>query len=74
NPSVLNKNTIQTPPQNDRRILHIQTLNTTQNHIIQTIQQTLQIQQHPTHKPQLPHNQLNQLQQHFKHHLLPIPK
>ncbi|WP_186298228.1 toxic anion resistance protein, partial [Staphylococcus capitis] len=37
NPSILNQNPIQTPTQNHPPIVHIHTLKTTQNHIIQTI-------------------------------------
>ena len=71
---MLKKNTIETAVENERGIVDIETLKTTQNDIIETIEQTLQIQEDGRQKRQVAEKELNELEQDLKQHLLAMRK
>ena len=70
NASMLKENAIETAAENERGIVDIETLKTTQNDIIETIEQTLQIQEDGRQKRQVAEKELNELEQDLKQHLL----
>ncbi|MCO6227787.1 toxic anion resistance protein [Staphylococcus epidermidis] len=74
NASMLKKNAIETAAENERGIVDIETLKTTQNDIIETIEQTLQIQEDGRQKRQVAEKELNELEQDLKQHLLAMRK
>lgn len=74
NASMLKQNAIETATENERGIVDIETLKTTQSDIIETIEQTLQIQQDGRQKRQAAEKELNGLEQDLKHHLLSMRK
>lgn len=74
NASMLKKNAIETAAENERGIVDIETLKTTQNDIIETIEQTLQIQEDGRQKRQVAEKELNELEQDLKQHLLTMRK
>ncbi|WP_462130376.1 toxic anion resistance protein [Staphylococcus epidermidis] len=74
NASMLKKNAIETAAENERGIVEIETLKTTQNDIIETIEQTLQIQEDGRQKRQVAEKELNELEQDLKQHLLSMRK
>ena len=67
---MLKENAIETAAENERGIVDIETLKTTQNDIIETIEQTLQIQEDGRQKRQVAEKELNELEQDLKQHLL----
>ena len=74
NASMLKQNAIETATENERGIVDIETLKTTQNDIIETIKQTLQIQQDGRQKRQAAEKELNGLENDLKQHLLSMRK
>ena len=74
NASMLKQNAIETATENERSIVDIETLKTTQNDIIETIEQTLQIQQDGRQKRQAAEKELNGLENDLKQHLLSMRK
>ena len=74
NASMLKENAIETAAENERGIVDIETLKTTQNDIIETIEQTLQIQEDGRQKRQVAEKELNELEQDLKQHLLAMRK
>ncbi|MBN6784228.1 toxic anion resistance protein [Staphylococcus capitis] len=74
NASMLKQNAIETATENERGIVDIETLKTTQNDIIETIEQTLQIQQDGRQKRQAAEKKLNGLENDLKQHLLSMRK
>lgn len=74
NASMLKQNAIETATENERGIVDIETLKTTQNDIIETIEQTLQIQQDGRQKRQAAEKELNVLENDLKQHLLSMRK
>lgn len=74
NASMLKRNAIETATENERGIVDIETLKTTQNDIIETIEQTLQIQQDGRQKRQAAEKELNGLENDLKQHLLSMRK
>lgn len=74
NASMLKENAIETAAENERGIVDIETLKTTQNDIIETIEQTLQIQEDGRQKRQVAEKKLNELEQDLKQHLLAMRK
>ncbi|MBX5318212.1 toxic anion resistance protein [Staphylococcus caprae] len=74
NASMLKQNAIETATENERGIVDIETLKTTQSDIIETIEQTLQIQQDGRQKRQAAEKELNGLEQDLKQHLLSMRK
>ncbi|WP_367009736.1 toxic anion resistance protein [Staphylococcus capitis subsp. urealyticus] len=74
NASMLKQNAIETATENERGIVDIETLKTTQNDIIETIEQTLQIQQDGRQKRQAAEKELNGLENDLKQHLLSMRK
>lgn len=74
NAAMLKQNAIETATENERGIVDIETLKTTQSDIIDTIEQTLQIQQQGRKKRQAAEQELNHLEQDLKQHLLTMKK
>ncbi|MGW9992108.1 uncharacterized protein YaaN involved in tellurite resistance [Staphylococcus capitis] len=74
NASMLKQNAIETATENERGIVDIETVKTTQNDIIETIEQTLQIQQDGRQKRQAAEKELNGLENDLKQHLLSMRK
>lgn len=74
NASMLKQNAIETAIENERGIVDIETLKATQSDIIETIEQTLQIQQDGRQKRQAAEKELNGLEQDLKQHLLSMRK
>lgn len=74
NASMLKQNAIETATENERGIVDIETLKATQSDIIETIEQTLQIQQDGRQKRQAAEKELNGLEQDLKQHLLSMRK
>ncbi|MBM6129992.1 toxic anion resistance protein [Staphylococcus epidermidis] len=74
NASMLKENAIETAAENERGIVDIETLKTTQNDIIETIEQTLQIQEDGRQKRQVAEKELNELEKDLKQHLLAMRK
>ena len=74
NASMLKQNAIETATENERGIVDIETLKTTQNDIIETIEQTLQIQQNGRQKRQEAEKELVGLENELKQHLLSMKK
>lgn len=74
NASMLKQNAIETATENERGIVDIETLKTTQNDIIETIEQTLQIQQDGRQKRQAAEKELNGLENDLKQHLLSMKR
>lgn len=69
NAAMLKQNAIETATENERGIVDIETLKTTQNDIISTIEQTLQIQHEGRQKRQHAEKELNELEHQLKQHL-----
>ncbi len=71
---LLTQNAIETATENERGVVDIETLKTTQNDIIETIEQTLRIQQDGRQKRQVAERELNDMEQDLKQHLLSVRK
>ena len=71
---LLTQNAIETAAENERGVVDIETLKTTQNDIIETIEQTLRIQQDGRQKRQVAERELNDMEQDLKQHLLSMRK
>ncbi|SUM71926.1 tellurite resistance protein [Staphylococcus saccharolyticus] len=71
---LLTQNAIETATENERGVVDIETLKTTQNDIIETIEQTLRIQQDGRQKRQVAERELNDMEQDLKQHLLSMRK
>lgn len=69
NASMLKQNALETATENERGIVDLDTLKATQSDIIQTIEQTLEIQQQGRQKRQQAEKELNQLETELKTHL-----
>lgn len=74
NAAMLKQNAIETATENERGIVDIETLKTTQSDIIETIEQTLQIQQNGRQKRQEAERELSGLENELKQHLLTMRK
>lgn len=74
NAAMLKQNAIETATENERGIVDIETLKATQNDIIETIEQTLQIQYNGRQKRQQAERELSQLENELKEHLLTMKK
>ena len=70
---MLKQNAIETATENERGIVDIETLKTTQSDIIETIEQTLQIQQNGRQKRK-EEKELVGLEDELKQHLLSMKK
>lgn len=66
---LLTQNALETATENERGIVDVDTLKATQSDIIQTIEQTLEIQQQGRQKRQQAEKELNQLETELKTHL-----
>ena len=73
NAAMLKQNAIETATENERGIVDIETLKTTQS-IIETIEQTLQIQQNGRQKRKEAEKELVGLEDELKQHLLSMKK
>ena len=74
NAAMLKQNAIETATENERGIVDIETLKATQNDIIETIEQTLQIQYNGRQKRQQAERELSQLENELKEQLLTMKK
>lgn len=70
NSELLKQNAVATATENERGVVDIETLKTTQQDIIDTIEQTLQIQEQGRNKRKQAETELNQLQTEMKNQLL----
>ena len=74
NAAMLKQNAIETATENERGIVDIETLKTTQSDIIETIEQTLQIQQNGRQNVKKAEKELVGLEDELKQHLLSMKK
>ncbi|MGK9044038.1 toxic anion resistance protein [Mammaliicoccus vitulinus] len=72
NSEMLKQNAIRTAEENERGIVDIETLKTTQTNIVDTIQETLRIQEDGTRKRQQAEQELQTLEQDLKTKLLQL--
>ncbi len=72
NSEMLKQNAIRTAEENERGIVDIETLKTTQTNIVDTIQETLRIQEDGTRKRQQAEQELQSLEQDLKTKLLQL--
>lgn len=70
NSELLKQNAVATATENERGVVDIETLKTTQQDIIDTIEQTLQIQEQGRNKRKQAETELNQLEAEMKNQLL----
>jgi len=70
NSELLKENAIATATENERGVVDIETLKTTQNDIIETIEQMLQIQEQGRTKRKQAESELNELESELQNHLL----
>lgn len=70
NSELLKQNALATATENERGVVDIETLKTTQNDIIETIEQTLQIQEQGRNKRKQAESELNQLESELQNQLL----
>ena len=70
NSELLKQNALDTATENERGVVDIETLKTTQNDIIETIEQTLQIQEQGRNKCKQAESELNQLESELQNQLL----
>ncbi|MDU0461672.1 toxic anion resistance protein [Staphylococcus ureilyticus] len=70
NSELLKQNAVATATENERGVVDIETLKTTQQDIIDTIEQTLQIQEQGRNKRKQAETELNQLETEMKNQLL----
>ncbi|OEK80720.1 toxic anion resistance protein [Staphylococcus xylosus] len=70
NSELLKQNALATATENERGVVDIETLKTTQNDIIETIEQTLQIQEQGRNKRKQAESELNQLETELQNQLL----
>ncbi|MBF0813515.1 toxic anion resistance protein [Staphylococcus saprophyticus] len=70
NSELLKQNALATATENERGVVDIETLKTTQNDIIETIEQTLQIQEQGRTKRKQAESELNQLETELQNQLL----
>lgn len=74
NAAMLKQNAIETATENERGVVDIETLKQTQSDIIDTIEQTLQIQHDGRQKRQAAEKELSGLENDLKQHLLSMRK
>lgn len=72
NSSLLKQNAVDTATENERGVVDIETLKTTQSDIIETIEQTLQIQKKGRQKRQQAEGELSELEGELKQQLLDL--
>lgn len=70
NSNMLKISAIETAKENERGVVDIETLTQTQNDLVDTLQQTLQIQQEGRAKRQAAELELGKMEEDLKHHLL----
>ncbi|MDW4051678.1 toxic anion resistance protein [Staphylococcus saprophyticus] len=70
NSELLKQNALATTTENERGVVDIETLKTTQKDIIETIEQTLQIQEHGRMKRKQAESELNELETELQNQLL----
>jgi uncharacterized protein YaaN involved in tellurite resistance len=74
NSELLKRNAIDTATENERGVVDIDTLKTTQKDIIETIEQTLQIQEQGRTKRQQAETELIDLENELQHQLLDLKR
>lgn len=74
NAAMLKQNALETATENERGIVDIETLKTTQQDIIDTIEQTLQIQQQGRENRQQAEQELQHLENDLKQHLITMKR
>ncbi|GAB6992990.1 toxic anion resistance protein [Salinicoccus sesuvii] len=72
NSEMLKQNSIRTAQENERGIVDIETLKTTQDNLVTTIEETLRIQQEGSQKRQAAERELEQMESDLKNRLLEI--
>ncbi|MFC3418250.1 toxic anion resistance protein [Salinicoccus hispanicus] len=72
NSEMLKQNSIRTAQENERGIVDIETLKTTQDNLVTTIEETLRIQQEGSQKRQAAERELEQMEEDLKTRLLEI--
>jgi len=72
NSEMLRMNTIETARENERGIVEIETLKKTQDNLVQTIEETLQIQAEGREKRRAAEIELSQMEQDLKQRLLQL--
>lgn len=70
NSSMLKISAVETAKENERGVVDIETLTQTQNDLVDTLQQTLQIQQEGRAKRQAAEQELGKMEEDLKNHLL----
>lgn len=70
NSELLKQNALETATENERGVVDIETLKTTQNDIIETIEQTLRIQEQGRNKRKQAESELNNLETELQQQLL----
>ena len=70
NSSMLKISAVETAKENERGVVDIETLTQTQNDLVDTLQQTLQIQQEGRAKRQAAERELGKMEEDLKNHLL----
>ncbi|WP_407891770.1 toxic anion resistance protein [Lacticaseibacillus sp. N501-2] len=74
NAAMLKTSAIETAKENERGVVDIETLTQTQNDLVETLQQTLQIQQEGRSKRQAAEQELANMETELKNHLLDYTK
>lgn len=74
NAALLKTSAIETARENERGVVDIETLTQTQNDLVETLQQTLQIQQEGRTKRQAAEQELSNMENELKNHLLDYTK
>ena len=74
NAAMLKTSAIETAKENERGVVDIETLTQTQNDLVETLQQTLQIQQEGRSKRQAAEQELSNMETELKNHLLDYTK
>lgn len=70
NSAMLKMSSIETAKENERGVVDIETLQKTQNDLVETLQETLKIQQEGHEKRQLAEKELNHMENDLRDHLL----
>ncbi|MSD83290.1 toxic anion resistance protein [Lactobacillus curvatus] len=70
NSAMLKMSSIETAKENERGVVDIETLQKTQNDLVETLQETLKIQQEGREKRQVAEKELNHMENELREHLL----
>ncbi|RLK62953.1 toxic anion resistance protein [Atopobacter sp. AH10] len=72
NSEMLKQSSIETAKENERGIIDIETLQKTQSNLVQSLEETIRIQQEGRHKRRLAERELSQMEEHLKNQLLEL--